>query len=87
MSNINRAKMEKELNKTSTFDKLQEFLDPLELKSTDEVISKAFDFYLENKMAINVKNTIHGYCVTYSCLNKLIEKSVILEKIKSLGIL
>jgi len=83
---INRAKMEKELNKTSTFDKLQEFLDPLELKTTNEVISKTYDFYLENKMAMNV-NTIHGYCITYCCLNNLIEKSVILDKIKSLGIL
>lgn len=83
---VNRNKMEKELSKTSTYDKLQEYLDPLELKTTHEVMSKTYDFYLENKMAMNV-NTIHGYCVTYCCATGLIDKCVILEKIKSLGIL
>lgn len=83
---VNRVKMEKELNKTSTFDKLQEYLDALEINNTDQVMSNAYDFYLENKMAMNV-STIHGYCVTYSCLKGLINKSVIIEKIKSLGIL
>lgn len=87
---INRQKMEKELNKTSTYDKLEEYLNniasDLPYINSSNVIKLAVEFYIENKMAINAA-TIHGYCVTYCVTKGLIDKSVIYEKIKSLGIL
>lgn len=86
---INRQKMEKELNKTSTYDKLSEYLDSLALSvnlTSNLVIKFAVQFYIDNKMAISA-TTIHGYCVTYCVINGIIDKCVIYEKIKSLGIL
>ena len=83
---VNCQKRKSLENRQSTYDKLVLYLESKTCDTTNDVVSHAFDFYLQEKHAMNCA-TIHGYCLTYSCAAGLVSKDIVLNKIKSFGLL
>lgn len=76
---INRQKRERSLN-PNTFEKFEEYMTPHEVKTTAEVAGHIHDFYLKEKMSMNLK-TMGGYVRTFSVQQGIISRSENITKI------
>lgn len=76
---VNRLKMEKELNKQSTYDKMSKELDLMKFTSPLQVQAAVHAYYKKNKQSMNLK-TMAGYALTYCSINDLVSDELILAK-------
>ena len=83
---VNRHKMEKELDKTSTYSKIVEYLEGTKPQNLREVVSQTNDYYMKECSSMNA-NTIAGYVTNYAIQNKFIDKSKYDDKIYSMVLL
>lgn len=77
---VNRQKRERSLN-PNTFEKFEEYMtEKDEVKTTAEVAGHIHDFYLKEKMSMNLK-TMGGYVRTFSVQHGIISRSENISKI------
>lgn len=76
----NRMKMDKVLDKESTFDKLCKYLEDKETQDVECIIKHILEFYKENGLSMNL-NTIRGYALTYCVKKDLIPIEALVSKI------
>jgi len=82
----NRSKMEKTLDKSTTYSKLCVYLETVTPKDLGHLVSSVSEFYLKEGMAMNAA-TIAGYVTTYAINNGILEKDKFDKKILSLVML
>lgn len=78
---VNRNKLETQLDKTTTFDKLCDYLALQEISNKHDVLKYTLLFYKTNKMSMNIK-TMSGYALTYCCINNYISDQLIIESME-----
>lgn len=77
---INIKKRDTQLNKDSTYSKIEKYLGQMDISTYGQVRDKVIEFYMKEGMAINV-NTIAGYIVTYSLNRGFVDPSRISDRL------
>lgn len=77
---INIKKRDTQLNKDTTYQKIEKHLGQMDIKTYGQVKDELIKFYMKEGMAINV-NTIAGYVVTYSLNRGFLDPSQISAKL------